>query len=79
MHERAGESWSQVVFDGSEAVQDALHCQAGCEAALYTVLDQLGLRPEDQTTVFALVNSITKWREIAQGEIRIVQQTSFGH
>lgn len=67
----------QSVFDGGEAAQDALHLQEGCEMALRQVLEPI-LKGREEQMVWALVESIARYRCEASEEIRRLQAVSFG-
>lgn len=69
----------QPVFDGAEAIQQALHSQAGCEMALFDVLDDLlskDLRAAQK--VYAIVDSMALFRAKAEREAQNVLNASLG-
>jgi len=69
----------QIIFDGAEAAQDALHCQAGCEAALLLALEQIFARdPDGEAIVQALIESMALWRAQAEAKVRQMQAVSMG-
>lgn len=68
----------QPVFDGAEAIANALHSQAGCEMALLDALDPLLQgRPREAQIVMALVDSIANFRAMAEKEVHKVLTASF--
>ena len=66
----------QIVFDGSEAAQDALHNQEGIEMALRGVLAPI-LKGQDEHVVWALVECMARFRCEAAEQVRQVQAVSF--
>lgn len=69
----------QVVFDGAEAAQDALHRQEGCERALWMVLERVSFPdPGTEQMVGALIDSISHFRFAATAEVTRMQSVSMG-
>lgn len=69
----------QVIYDGAEAAQDALHAQAGIEAALRMAIDNLLTGHRDaETMVWALVDSISHFRTCANAEVAQMQAVTIG-
>ncbi len=69
----------QPVFDGAEAIQTALHSQAGCEMALYDILDTVLC--EDRRTaqiVYAIFDSMSLFRQQAEENAARILNASLG-
>lgn len=63
----------QIIFDGTEEAQMALHSQEGCERALILVLDALAFPARDEGTILALIDSMAAWRSKASREIDAIR------
>jgi len=71
----------QVVFDGAEEAQDALRHIAGIETALFRALEPVFSRLRDHTEedmVWALVQSVSCFRQMAEVQVRRMQDASLG-
>lgn len=70
----------QAIFDAAEAAQDALHFQEGLEAALRaTLAPVLAARPDQEATIWSLVEGMTNFRASALFEVRKMQAVSMEH
>ncbi len=69
----------QTVFDGAEAIAQALHSQGGCEMALYQILDPV-LAGDQRLAqmVYALIDSMALFRAEAEREAKQVLTASIG-
>lgn len=69
----------QIVFNGAEAVQDALHSQEGCELALRVIFTQITL-PDRQCEhmILSLIDSLAHFRTTACAEVQRLQSVSVG-
>lgn len=59
----------QPVFDGAEAIQQALYSQAGCEMALNEILEPILARdPRSAKMVYAILEGMALFRKVAERE-----------
>ena len=81
MHDTRMDDLMQIVFDGAEEATDALRHMEGIERALHHALDPILARHRDladEGTVWALVQSVTCFRHMAQAQIKRMQNASMG-
>lgn len=69
----------QQVFDGTEAIQDALHAQEGCERALRLLIaPMLAGHADDEQMFWALIDSMAHYRCAARDQAARVCRVSYG-
>ena len=81
MHDPRTEAAMQIVFDGAEEAQGALHNLAGIECALNNALEPVFARlrdPAQEQVVWALVRSIACFRAMTEAQVRRMQNASMG-